>query len=123
MKANGLCRLTRDSELKYTNSGTAVLKLGLAYDQGFGDKKKSCFIDAVIWGKQGESLAQYLKKGSLISVESADLEFQEWEKEGQKRSKHVLNIREIKFAGGKSDTQTTKSQEGNAQPFEDNIPF
>lgn len=122
MKANGLVRLTRDPELRYTNNGTAVLKLGVAYDMGFGDKKVSCFIDAVIWGKQGEALSKHLSKGTQISIESADLEFQQWEHEGQKRSKHVLNIREIKFAGGDKSKQATQ-QSRQPEPFVDDVPF
>ena len=123
MKANGLARLTRDGELTYNNNGTAILKLGLAYDTGFGDKKKSCFIDGVIWAKQGEALAQYMKKGTAICIESADLDFQQWESNGQKRSKHVLNIRELKFAGGKSDGQNSRPAQRNTEPFESDITF
>ena len=117
MFVNGLVRLTRDSELTFTKSGTALLKMGLAYDLGFGENKKSCFIDAVLWGKQGESAKDYLKKGTQISIESGELVFDEWKKDGQKRSKHSVKIVNFKFAGGKQEGGYKKPD------FEDDLPF
>jgi single-strand DNA-binding protein len=122
MKVNGLVRLVRDGELKYTTTGTALLSLTVAYDLGFGDKKKSNFVDCVVWGKQGEALSKYLVKGSQISIESGDLEIQTWEKDGQKRSKPVVNIRDLKFAGSKGSTQQSNN-DTKSDPFEDDIPF
>ena len=59
-----LVTLGRDSELKFTSSGTPILNFAAAYDIGFGQNKKTQWIDCVIFGKKAESLIDHLKKGS-----------------------------------------------------------
>lgn len=61
-------RLTRDAELKYTQSGKAVASFGLAVNDGFGDKQKTYFINCSIWDKGAENLANLTHKGSKIAV-------------------------------------------------------
>ena len=85
--------LTRDPELRYIPSGTAVAKFGLAVNRDYvdrqsGDKKESvCFVDITVWGKQAETCNQYLTKGRPVFIEGR-LEFSSWEtKEGDKRTK------------------------------------
>ena len=59
--------LTRNPELKYTPSGSAVADLGLAVNESFKNKagetvEQTCFVDVVVWGRQAETAAEYLKK-------------------------------------------------------------
>ena len=64
-------RLTKDPELKYTPSGVAVANFTLACDRPFkaqNGEKETDFISIVIWRKQAENAANYLKKGSLAGV-------------------------------------------------------
>lgn len=62
-------RLVKDVELAFTSGkGTAVAKFTIAVDDGFGDKKSTDFIPIVVWGKGGESAANYLSKGSKVLV-------------------------------------------------------
>ena len=83
--------LTRAPELRYTPSGTAVSDLRLAVNRAYttqgGDKREeTCFLTVVVWGKQAESAAQYLDKGSPVLVEGR-LQTRDWEtKDGQKRN-------------------------------------
>lgn len=131
-------RLTRDSELKHTNTGTAVLNFSLAYTSvmGKGENRtdKSNFLECVVWGKYGESLSQFLVKGTQVAL-SGNLEFEQWEKDGVKRSRHKLNVRDLRMMGGKkeggytpqetattqnNDNQSTSQGGGN---IEDDIPF
>lgn len=65
----GIGRLTKDPELKYTNTNVAVCKFNLAVDDGFGDNKSTSFIPMVAWRKTAEMIAKYLEKGSLIAVD------------------------------------------------------
>ncbi len=83
--------LTRDIELKYTPSGTAVTDVGLAVN----DRRKSqtgewieetTFIDVTLWGRTAEVASEYLGKGSPILIEGR-LKLDTWETDGQKRSK------------------------------------
>lgn len=65
----GTGRLIKDCELAFTQGkGTAVAKFTIAVDDGFGDKKTTDFIPIVVWGKQGEAVANYTNKGSKVLV-------------------------------------------------------
>ena len=101
--------LTRDPELRYIPSGTAVAKFGLAVNREYtdrtsGEKKETpCFVDITVWGKQAEICNQYLTKGRPVFIEGR-LEFSSWEtKEGDKRSKLEVVAERFQFLGGRKD--------------------
>lgn len=98
-------RLTRDAELKYTGSGTAVTKLSMAVNRrrksGDGWVDEANFFDVVLWGRMGESLSQYLVKGKQIAVDG-ELRQNRWEQNGQKRSKVEINANNVQLLGGSS---------------------
>lgn len=80
-------RLTRDPEMRYTTSGKAVTNFRLAVDRGWtspSGEKETDFIDIVVWDKQAELVANYLKKGRLTAVDGR-LQIRQYEHEGQKR--------------------------------------
>ena len=136
-------RLTKNAELKYTNSGAAVSKFSIAINQR---RKKddqwvdeAHFFDIVLWGKTAEALNQYLVKGKQIGVEG-QLRQNRWEQEGQARSKveiHALNVMLLGSGtgggrqGGSGATPESRpaggdfSEGGAPAPdtFEDDIPF
>jgi single-strand DNA-binding protein len=95
-------RLTRDAELKYTANGQAVCKFSIAVNR----RKKSGeqwvdeanFFDVVVWGRQGESLNQYLVKGKLIGVDG-ELRQDRWEQDGQNRSKIEIVANNLQLLG------------------------
>ena len=97
--------ITRDPELRSTPSGTQVCGFSVAvnrnYRDGSGEQKENVsFFDCSAWGKSGEIIAQYAKKGSGILV-SGRLEQRSWEdKEGQKRSRVEINVEDFNFIGG-----------------------
>ena len=67
-------RLTRDPELRYTPSNKAVATATIAVDRSRKDEKgerQADFINLVIWNKQAEALANYVKKGHMIGVEGS----------------------------------------------------
>ncbi len=80
-------RLTADPELRYTNSGTAVASMTLAVDRmrnNANGERETDFINIVVWQKQAEAVAQYLKKGKLAAVDGR-LQIRSYEnREGQK---------------------------------------
>ena len=95
--------LTRDVELRHTQSGQALAKLGMAVNRKYsvnGEAKEStCFVDLTAWGKQAELLSQYLRKGSQLFVEGR-LEYSTWEsQEGGKRSKLEVVVENFQFVG------------------------
>ncbi|MCQ2571350.1 MAG: single-stranded DNA-binding protein [Candidatus Saccharibacteria bacterium] len=97
--------ITRDPELRSTPSGTQVCSFSVAvnrnYRDGSGEQKENVsFFDCSAWGKSGEIIAQYAKKGSGILV-SGRLEQRSWEdKEGQKRSRVEIVVEDFNFIGG-----------------------
>ena len=96
--------LTRAPELRYTPSGTAVSDLRLAVNRNYttqgGEKREeTCFLTVVVWGKQAESSAQYLDKGSPVLVEGR-LQTRDWEtKDGQKRNVVEVVAERLQFLG------------------------
>ena len=61
-------RLTRSPEQKYLADNTPLCNFGLAVADGYGDKKKTMFVDVTVWDKASEACAQYLDKGSSVLV-------------------------------------------------------
>lgn len=97
--------LTRDPELSYTPQGAAVCKLGLAVNNSYltasGERKEDpLFIDIVVWKKQAENCATFLKKGRPVFIEGR-LQLDKWEKDGQKHSKMKVVASQVKFIGAK----------------------
>jgi single-strand DNA-binding protein len=95
-------RLTRDAELKYTAGGQAVCKFSVAVNRRrkSGDQwtDEANFFDVVLWGRQGESLNQYLTKGKMVGV-AGELRQDRWEQEGQNRSRVEIVAANIQFIG------------------------
>lgn len=92
-------RLTMDPELKYTTNGNAVSRMSLAVDRQYKDSegnKKADFIPVIAWRKLAEIVAQYMKKGKLISVVGS-LEIRSYEVEGDKRYIAEVIAEDIKF--------------------------
>jgi single-strand DNA-binding protein len=92
-------RLTRDPELRYTPTGTAVTTFGLAVNREYltkGEKKEeTCYLNLVVWGKQAEICAEYLRKGNLIFVEGS-LQYRSWETD-EKEKRSVIEVRVDRF--------------------------
>ncbi|HXA41873.1 MAG TPA: single-stranded DNA-binding protein [Candidatus Solibacter sp.] len=105
-KAMLIGRLTRDPEMRYTQSGTAMTRFGIAtnrYGTGPDGERKEFtdFHNVVAWnqGKRNlaEICAQYLKKGSLVYVEGR-LQTRSWEgQDGQKRTTTEINANDVQF--------------------------
>ncbi|MGX3010016.1 single-stranded DNA-binding protein [Helicobacter sp. 23-1044] len=98
--------LTRDVELKYLQSGSAVATIGLAsnrkYKKQDGDwAEETCFVDVSLFGRTAEVANQYLKKGSQVLIEGR-LKLDTWnDANGQKRSKHTITAESMQMLGKK----------------------
>lgn len=114
--------LTKDPELRYTPQGTPVTSFRLAvnykYKQSDDTKQETTFIDIVIFGKQAESCAQYLNKGSSALVEGR-LQERRWESDGQQRSKFEVVAQSVKFLSTKRGGQGEGHSEGDFAPPEE----
>ena len=107
-KAIILGRLTRDIELKITNSGKSVTSFSVAVDRGFKDadgNKQTDFIDCVAWGKAAENLATYQGKGSQIAVDGR-IQVRSYEaQDGSKRKAVEVVAERIEFIGSKPKSE------------------
>ena len=99
--------LTRDPQLKYLPSQTAVVEFGVACNRKFRtangeEKEEVTFVDVTSFGKQAEVINQYFQKGKPIFIEGR-LKFDSWEDKqgGGKRSKLTVVIENFQFVGGR----------------------
>jgi single-strand DNA-binding protein len=96
--------LTRDPELRYIPSGTAVSDIGLAVNDRFkrGDQwvEEATFVDVTLWGRTAEIANEYLSKGSPVLIEGR-LKLHTWEKDGQKHSKLRVTCDRMQMLGSR----------------------
>ncbi len=110
--------LTRDPQLSYLPSQTAVVEFGLAVNRRWtgkdGDaRQETCFVDCRAFGRQAENINKYLTKGRAIFVEGR-LTLDTWTaQDGTKRSKHRVTVESFQFLAGPAGKQVA---EGTEQP-------
>ncbi len=119
--------LTRDIELRYLQSGTAVANSAIATSRKFtsnGEKKEEVmFIDITFFGRSGEIANQYLRKGSKILVEGR-LKFDQWvDQNGQKRSKHTINVENMQMLDSRNDASSAQNSGGYNNPPQQNSSY
>lgn len=109
-------RLTRDADLKYTTTGTAIAGISLASNRSV--KKQDnwetevSYFDASIYGKSAENLKPYLTKGKTIAI-AGHLNQDRWEKDGQKFSRIKIEVEELQLLGGNSSEKPNSSNGEN----------
>ena len=100
-------RLTRDPELRYTQSQLPVATFRVAVDRDFGrgEEKQTDFIDCVAWRSTGEFVSKYFQKGSMAIV-SGRLQMRDWtDKEGNKRTSAEIVADNVYFGDSKRDAE------------------
>jgi len=121
--------LTRNPEIRYTPSGTAVSDLGMAVNESFKNKvgetvEQVCYVDVVVWGRQAETASEYLQKGSPLFVEGR-LQLDQWEnQQGEKRSKLRVRADRVQFLGslGKGTEYAAAPAAASAAPVAESAP-
>jgi single-strand DNA-binding protein len=112
--------LTRDPEVRYLKSGQAVCDLRLAISRRFKtttgeEREETCFVNVAVWGRQGEACGQYLSKGSPLFVDGR-LQYEEWEKDGQKSSRLRVVADRTQFIGAPKRAEYSDSAEAGGFP-------
>ena len=116
--------LTRDPELRTTPNGASVCSFSVAVNRVYKDsngeqKEDVSFIDCSAWGKLGEMISQYAKKGSGVLV-SGGLSQRTWtDKENNKRSRVEIVVEDFNFTGAPSERSSEKSNFGAAAAAEE----
>jgi single-strand DNA-binding protein len=111
-----LGNITRDPQMSFTPSQTAVVDFGLAINRKWtgadGQKKEeTCFVDCTAFAKTGEAINKYCKKGSPLFVEGR-LDFSSWQDKasGAKRSKLKVIVDNFQFIGSANTEGTTVNE-------------
>ncbi len=115
-------RLTRDPELKQTNTGTSLCRFSVANNRTYiqnGEKKEEVsFFNCVAWGRQGEVINQYCQKGKQLAVEGRIRQNSWQDNEGKKRSTVDIVVEQVQFIGGSAQqerSETSSSWDAGAQ--------
>ena len=140
MKAQGLARIGKDAEVRFTPGGTAGANVSLAFTYGKkGDdgKRPTQWVDASIWGQRAEPMAPYLLKGKQIVAYLEDVHLQTYTKgDGTQNTKMVARLADLEFVSDNSDHKPTQkpqsapqsrpapqSQGSGFDDMDDDIPF
>jgi single-strand DNA-binding protein len=142
-KAILIGNLGRDPELRYTQSGQAVVNFSIATSENWTDKngerqERTEWHRIVVWGKTGENCARFLSKGRTVYVEGR-IQTREWEdREGQKRTTTEINAQTVTFLGSagagrgsepadptppESSPPESSPDSGAGPPPPDDVPF
>jgi len=109
--------LTRDVEIRYAQSGSAIGNVGIATSRKFktqtGEQKEEVmFIDLTFFGRTAEIANQYLRKGSKVLVDGR-LKLEQWTaQDGSKRSKHAIIVENLQMLDSKADSQNPNHDNG-----------
>lgn len=114
--------LVADSELKHIQSGESVLNFRVActerYKSGEEWKESTEWVDCVLWGKRGEAIASHMKKGQAVFIEGS-LATESWDKDGEKRYRTRVRVRNVILTGGKRDGDRPQQAQRRASQQQD----
>ena len=117
--------LTRDVEIRYSQSGSAIGNVGIATSRKWksqtGEQKDEVmFIDLTFFGRTAEIANQYLRKGSKVLVDGR-LQLQQWTaQDGSKRSKHAVTVENLQMLDSKADAQNPNNNNGYGEQASQN---
>jgi single-strand DNA-binding protein len=111
----------RDAETRFTPAGDEVTGFSVAVKAGYGDKATTTWVNCNIWGKRGETLAQYLVKGALVGV-SGECSLREYQdRDGQKKASLDVRVNDVTLLGKRPEGQEQRREQTRQQTKED--PF
>lgn len=123
--------LGRDAETRFTTNGDAITSFSTALTSGYGEKKTTTWLNCSIFGKRGESLAPYLKKGAQVAITGEFAARPYTSKEGVEKLSLDVRVNDLTLIGGKQDAPQeskpkpakTAPASGKSEEFSDDIPW
>ena len=120
--------LTRDAELRSTGGGLSVANFAVAVNERVKNNStgewedRANYIDCTMFGRRAEALAQYMTKGTKVTIEGK-LRWSQWEKNGEKRSKVEVVVDEVELMarGEKRAAEPAAAHQGGV--YDEDIPF
>lgn len=132
---NGIGRLTKDVDFRYSQAGTAVARFSIAINRPFKNQngeQEVDFINCIAFGKRAETIAQYVKKGHRIGI-TGSVQTGSYEKEGRTIYTTDINVSDFTFLESRQQPKQqqrignmNKSLQQNAQEIdveESDLPF
>ena len=111
--------LGRDAEQRHTASGDSVVSFSVAVKSGYGDNEATTWPKCTMWGKRGESVLPYLKKGQLVGI-SGEATLREYDKKDGSGKGYSLEVRvnDLTLLGKKGDAAPSEHSEAKANAFQ-----
>lgn len=127
IQATVVGNLGKDAELRQTNNGQSVLSFSVAASSGYGQNKKTEWVNCAVFGKRADSLSPYLTKGTRVTVFGAMSMNTYQTQAGETRSNMNLSVHDLVMMGGGSEPSQQPVQQTQApqdDPLDDtSIPF
>ncbi len=119
-------RLTADIELKKTKSDMSFCEFTIAWSEKMKDTENKLFLRCKAWSFTADFLSKYFSKGKELIVEG-QMRTEEWEKDGEKQQRTILNVDKVHFCGSGGGEQTKPAVANKADDFtevvEEDLPF
>lgn len=110
-------RTTKDIELRYAQDNLAVGMFSLAVDSGYGDSKKTSFLNMTAFKKNAESMEKYVKKGAKILVQAEAIQNDYKDRDGNKKTSVNFIVKNWEFCESKSSSQQSQNQQPAQSPY------
>lgn len=119
--------LTRDAELRSTGGGLSVANFAVAVNERVKNNStgewedRANYIDCTMFGLRAEALAQYMTKGTKVTIEGK-LRWSQWEKNGEKRSKVEVVVDEVELMA-RGEKRAPEAPSASQSVYDEDIPF
>lgn len=120
---NATGRIGKDCETRFTGNGDAITSFPVAIDSGYGEKKVTTWLNCSLFGKRGESVAPYLKKGGQVAVSGELTNRPYTDKSGNEKHSLDLRVNDLTLIGGKPADDKPKLAREPGDDMEEDIPF
>ncbi len=106
--------------MRHTNSGTPVTTFSIAIDNGYGDNKRTDFVNCLAWNKTAEFVTKYFAKGKMIVIADGRISTRSWETQDGKRAYATEVVaKEVSFGESKTSPQLNTPQTAAQPPMQD----
>lgn len=132
LKVYGLGRLSKEPELRFTQSNKEVVSVDMAFDRGFGENKIADFIPVIFWGEKAKAVKKYAHKGDRLLIEG-EVQVRKWQtKEGENRYTTEVRVLEFSFIESSKkdsieqpfyDEPTVDPKEVTSDDLVEDLPF
>ena len=122
-QVNLMGHVGKEPEMKYSANGNAVLTFSIAVNSGWGDNKRTDWIDCVMFGNRAESVSEFIGKGDPLFV-SGSIQINDWQdKEGNKRRGFNIVVNQVELLRGRTQEAGATKSKAPTQDGEDDLPF